>query len=59
MVRKLRRAIEVGVKFGLCTIEQPGVRWRIDIYIDRPLTLERFLARLTGIEVQPRLTNYD
>lgn len=55
---KLRRAIEVGVKFGLCTIEQSGVRWRIDIYIDRPLTLERFLARLTGIELQPRLTNY-
>jgi hypothetical protein len=56
---KILRAIDVGTKYGLCKTEQLGIRWRIDLYIDRPFTIERFLAKLTGIEVNPRLTDFN
>jgi len=55
---KLRRAIEIGVRFGLCETEQQGVRWRLNFYVDRPISLERFLARLTGMATEPRLTDF-
>jgi hypothetical protein len=56
--RKLRRAIQVGLRLGLCEEESPGVRWRLNFYHDRPMTIERFLSRLTGMLSQPGLTDF-
>jgi hypothetical protein len=55
---RVRRAIEIGVRFGLCGVEHPGVRWRLDFYRDRHVTVERFLARLSGILSQRSLMDF-
>jgi len=55
---KLRRAIAIGSSLGLCGTEQQEVRWRLSFYVDSPLSMERFLSRLTGILSQPRLTDF-
>jgi len=55
---KLRRAIQVGLRLGLCEEERPGVRWRLNFYHDRAVTIERFLSRLTGMLSQPNLTDF-
>jgi len=55
---KLRRAVAIGSRLGLCGTEQPEVRWRLSFYVDSPLSIERFLSRLTGILSQPRLTDF-
>jgi len=55
---KLRRAIGVGLRLGLCEEERPGVRWRLKFYYDRPVTMERFLSRLTGMLSQPNLADF-
>lgn len=55
---KLKRAVDIGVKMGLCQIENPSVRWRLTFEPTRPVTMERFLSRLTGMLSQPPITDF-
>lgn len=55
---RLNRAIVIGSRYGLCDVEQAGVRWRLTFYIGRENTITRFLSRLTGIMAEARLDDY-
>jgi len=56
---KVQRAIELGSRLGLCEGEHPRLRWRLSFFYDRPVTIERFLSRLSGILSQPRLMDFE
>jgi hypothetical protein len=56
--RRLNEAISSGESHGLCSTEQPGQVWKLDVILESPPSIQSYLQRLQDVLKYPGLQEF-